>query len=339
MKRLLSSTILVLFVAAGLALAPDASAGLGPGPFNDNFQSTRIVANGTYVPVVFDIDCDGDEDIIWYGPGSAADYLWTITGTDPLEYTSSRLSISGRDYRPQIFGPASTEGCTALLWNSPSGQDHVWYPKVLARGATPAAAPTQIDSFPVTIDGDYLTAAIGDRSSSELNSIDVLLYGVGDDPEQILHETSRGVFELVEAPPIPSGYDSITTVELGGSENARLDSVVLLDDEGDDVIYEQYRGAVPAIGSPTPRTLTNQRPSGSQLIGPLFFEALGGLSINYGPGTATDDLIEYSTDTDMVSAPGSIRGNYIVESGVTTIVFHKPGSGADYLWVFPTDVR
>jgi hypothetical protein len=114
---------------------------------------------------------------------------------------------------------------------------------------------------------------------------------------------------------------------------------VFLDDQGTDQILESFftGGSLDAelseVVSPTIRDLTVQRASGQRLLGPILYAALLRAHINYGPGAGEDDLITYESGNDSVLADGSIRGTYVTGSGLTSVVYHQPGPGQDYLWI------
>ena len=57
-------------------------------------SSAAVEVNGTYEPVVTDVQGDGADDIMWYGPGNAADrwYRWT---SGRVQSVSSGITITG----------------------------------------------------------------------------------------------------------------------------------------------------------------------------------------------------------------------------------------------------
>jgi FG-GAP repeat len=120
--------ILVTAVAV-LASAIGASpASAAPEPtFNERFTSYPLTVNGTYVPLVGDLDCFADSDsefsIIWYAPGTAADSQWRSFDAGPsgLEYSSTSLSISG-SYEPFV-GDFDGNGCDDLAIGVPFEDD------------------------------------------------------------------------------------------------------------------------------------------------------------------------------------------------------------------------
>jgi hypothetical protein len=56
--------------------------------------------DGVYDPVVGDADDDGDDDILWYAPGTAADEVWEATGINtfvehPLDLDNTQVPLAG----------------------------------------------------------------------------------------------------------------------------------------------------------------------------------------------------------------------------------------------------
>ncbi len=91
-------------------------------------ESTPISVNGTYVPLVGDWDGDGCDDIFWYAPGAAQDYVWW--GAADGSFTSKPLSVNGT-YEPFVGIFSDVEGDEAgrddIFWYSPgAGAEFIW---------------------------------------------------------------------------------------------------------------------------------------------------------------------------------------------------------------------
>ena len=77
---------------------------------------------GTYIPVVLDLDDNGFDDILWYGPGSAPDSLWMFT---PDGHQSFPASVGG-NYTP-VVGDFDGNGYQDILWYAPgTATDVMW---------------------------------------------------------------------------------------------------------------------------------------------------------------------------------------------------------------------
>lgn len=106
---------------------------------------TSVPVGGTFEPFVADLDLDGRDDIFWYAPGAAKDYIWFFEGDGSV--TSVAVSVNGR-FQPI---PVTVDGINA----EPDHQGIVWY--------APGAAPDRwwmfsgrtFSSEPVSISGRY----------------------------------------------------------------------------------------------------------------------------------------------------------------------------------------
>lgn len=108
-------------------------------------QFTSAPVGGTFQPFVSDLDLDGHDDIFWYAPGAAKDYVWFFEGDGSV--TSVPVSVNG-SFRPL---PVTVDGINA----EPDHQGILWY--------APGAAPDRwwmftgrsFSSKPVSINGRY----------------------------------------------------------------------------------------------------------------------------------------------------------------------------------------
>ena len=173
-------------------------------------QATLSIT-GTYTPIIGDFDTDGCDDIVWYGVGSAHDYLWW---GGPTGFTSGvSVNVSG-SYRPVAIA-------NRIVWYSPLGTESMWegtgvrsapfavraFPQVSGTGYQPVAfpdagtgaveilwytpgagadsiwdipdlaAPSDHTVLPVSISGTYLTTT---------RLTDVVLHGPGSAPDQLM---------------------------------------------------------------------------------------------------------------------------------------------------------
>lgn len=95
--------------------------GYAGGPLS--FQSYDYVVNGRYTPVAGDFDGDNLDEILWYAPGPAADYLWNFTGYGT--YTTRPYTVNGV-YEP-VVGDYTGDNTDDILWYAPGAQlDPMW---------------------------------------------------------------------------------------------------------------------------------------------------------------------------------------------------------------------
>ncbi|WP_436794956.1 FG-GAP-like repeat-containing protein [Actinospongicola halichondriae] len=79
--------------------------------------------NGVYLPLVGDFDGDNTDDIFWYAPGPAADFVWN--GQTNGTFTSNARPVNGR-YEP-LVGDFDGDGTDDIFWYAPGpAADFVW---------------------------------------------------------------------------------------------------------------------------------------------------------------------------------------------------------------------
>ena len=94
------------------------------------FTSAPYRIDGTYRPIVGDLDADQLGDVFWYAPGPATDARWMRTGPQAsASFTSVADPVNG-SYAP-IVGDFGTPGTSAdassdVAWTTTSGTDQVW---------------------------------------------------------------------------------------------------------------------------------------------------------------------------------------------------------------------
>lgn len=144
-------------IRAGAIAGYDARVGSG------DFTVVGAKVNGTYQPLLGDFNGDDNDDILWYGPGSAADGLWY--GNDNGTFTSVLITVRGT-YEP-IVGDFNGDWRDDILWYGESSDpDSIWY----------ASRSGGFSSKPQTIGGHY-TPVVGEFTGDD--AYDVLWYTPG----------------------------------------------------------------------------------------------------------------------------------------------------------------
>jgi len=299
------------FLVSVVGVSP-AEAAPPPGSFNELFRSYPMTVNGSYTPLVGDLDCFADDEaefsILWYAPGPGADHQWRDFDAGPagLEHSSVPRTVNGT-YEPFV-GDFDANGCDDIFWYAPgAGADYVWY-GTAGRTFTVRSVTMTANRTPIVGDFDN---AIGD---------DIFWYGEGGGTESIwLGGPTLGIFTARTAPQV-GGVDFVT---LGFSDS------ILFYRPGPGADY-LWRGI--AAGDPSPEESLPTVIKGTYR--PINASGI----LLYGPGSAPDRFIyDIEPDGTPLTLPGTINGTFRTAAMPATsgpaIVFRAPGSAPDYLWV------
>ena len=69
---------------------------------NNGFTKVGLTITTNSVPVVGDFAGDEYDDILFYGRGAVADFLWTSVDTSAY-FSSKAVKISGTNYQPKVL--------------------------------------------------------------------------------------------------------------------------------------------------------------------------------------------------------------------------------------------
>jgi hypothetical protein len=123
---------------------------------------TSFTVNGRYRPVAANVDADPYDEILWYAPGTAADYRWDFRTNTAVG--STPLTVNG--YYTPLAGDFTADGTDDVFWYGPgTAPDFLW--DVDASGTHSSTAQT--------VNGTYLTA-VGSFGTDATD--DVFFYNV-----------------------------------------------------------------------------------------------------------------------------------------------------------------
>ena len=294
----LLSSVLVSATAGGAGAADP------PPTFNSFYESIPITVNGDYIPVfVGSCNVASEASILWYAPGPAPDYVWSITSVEPFEYESAAMPVNGT-YEP-IPGDFDGDGCDDILWYAPGGaQDHIWWGEL----------DGSFTSEPMTINGDYVPA-IGIFDEGEPQ--DIFWYAPGAGADYFWLGGGDRTFTSTPAPAVNGTYEMVAW---GNS--------ILFHRPGPatDYLWDNVDAGTGTYES-SPLEINGTYDPEMSVVGFLL----------HGAGTAPDFLMFDHEDGTPMTLSGTINGTYNddVRSLRTYFahVWHAPGAAPDYLWV------
>ena len=267
--------------------------------------------NGSYQPIVTDLDCDGHDDLLWYGPGAGRDVLWR--GGADRRFAPRSVSVSGHYIARS--GDFDGDGCGDVLWYAPdTDADFVWY------------GGPQVDSRQVVVDGRGYAPEVGDLDGDGAD--DVLWHAAGTERDVIWHGSPARRFA------------SRTITVLGAYDPVVAD---LEGDGADDIIWYAAGGSSDPVwfGRPGQRSepvrsstsvVGRYRPGAADVDGDGTDEVLW-----YSPGSATDVRWD-GAPPDHTSSTLVIDGDHLPLAGdfdgdgVDDIAWYGPGGLRDAVW-------
>ena len=151
------ATVLAAGVVLGSLLPGGTAHALEPPVDLWDETTSDLAVSGTYTPLVGDFGgaVAGRDDILWYAPGAATDYLWLSDGDRTFTKAALPTQVSGT-YTP-IVGDFAGNALDDVLWYAPgAAADYLW----TSLGGSFSASPE-------TISGTYLPAVLDDTAGKD----------------------------------------------------------------------------------------------------------------------------------------------------------------------------
>lgn len=278
------------------------------------FRRSRISVGGSYKPVVGDFAGDEGTDILWYAPGSGADYLWTST-LGGSTFASTTVSVGGA-FKPSVLLDFHDGQKDDIVWYDPTAAaDYLWH---FADDGSGARTSTKL------VMNRPMGVAVGDFDGNR--SSDLFLYGPSDASDPTWYFEDDGTYHA--------------DYSVNANEKTYIPTTVRQEVEDDVLLW--------ASGTPRERYFTGT-PGGS-----LWEETIRSMNwtgvpytMNYGAMIVVPDgpeILFSSNGTDapewyqfapashdvaagIVPVMGDFDGN-----GYLDIVWYGSGSKPDQLW-------
>jgi V8-like Glu-specific endopeptidase len=270
--------------------------------------------NGDYIPIPGDFDGDGYEDIIWYTPGSGADWIDWSLGTSKA-FSGERLGGLSGTYQP-IVGDFDGDRVSDVFWYGRGPiPDYIWW------GSRDGTFEEVEDS----VQGFYVTAA-GDLDGD--GDTDILWHAPGSD-QDFVSWFNKGQRTYTDEPFSVSSTYRPFIGDFNGDRRA-------------EIFWYRPGSTSHSIWY---FTASQQRSSMDVTMGGGFEPITGDFDgdgftdiVWYAPGTATDFITWGRADrTFPQQAFPTVNGTYRAFSGdfngdsASDIFWFKPGPGTDYL--------
>ena len=286
-----------------------------PAPWGPSSHETaQITVGGTYnPPLTGDFDGDNRDDVLWYGPGSAPDYVWF--GTSGGGFTARQITVGGT-YRPPVTGDFNGDGRSDVLWYGPGdAPDYLWF----------GQANRSFSGRNVGVGRAYDEVITGDFNGDRLD--DVVFYSHEDGFDYLWQGTIYGflgkrIWARGNYVPIAGDFDG---------------------DRRNDIFWygpgagADYLWFGDADGGFTGKNI-NREGTYVPLVGDFNGNRVEDI-LWYGAGDAHDAMWMGTTGRSFVARTLTVTGTYddpitgdFDGNGKTDVIWYGRGSAVDYLW-------
>ncbi|HSJ19326.1 MAG TPA: VCBS repeat-containing protein [Nocardioidaceae bacterium] len=276
---------------------------------------------------------DSRDELFYYAPGTAPDYL-TGFSFDGLYYyldVLGEFTVNG-SYKP-LVGDFDGDGYDEILWYAPgTTTDYMWN----------FTGNTTVSSVPYTVNGNYARPTVGDYTGDGVD--DVLWYAPGSGPDYLWDYNVGGSYVSV-----PRTINGVYLPVSGSFGNDATDDIFWYSPgTAPDYLWDYVPGTTQYTQQKYAVNGTNYRPVAVDMFG----DGPGNEDILwYAPGPTADFTWDFYLGT-RTSYPESISGDYLVAAGdflgdgIEDVVFdtydrtilwdHGPGVRTVVTWVWDT---
>ena len=270
------------------------------------------VQGGRFVPVASDLNGDGADDLLWYGPGAGVDEVWW---SELGGHRRAPIDLGG-DLIP-LAGDFDGDGNGDVFWYGPGTR-----PDRITVGGPDG--PTDV---PISVSGTGYHPAVGDFDGDGFD--DIFWYTPGAGADSVWYSTgTRG------------GFVSMPVSVFGTYEPVVVDTT---GDGADDIywyapgpVMDGFWPSVPGVRGFTPVPAVQVDGRFDPLVGDLDGDGLDEI-VWYAAGAAPDVRWE-SVTAPVQSTPMSINGTYaplvgdVDGDGIDDLIWYGHGGLPDSWW-------
>lgn len=277
---------------------------LGDNSGSEPITERAITASGN------DFDGDGNDDVFWYRPGKATDYVWYSNGES---FDRVRRNVTGQ-FTP-ISGDFNGDGRSDIFWyRAGNDVDYIWY----GEGRSFTSQRTQVLGTYTPISGDF------DGNGFD----DIFWYRPGAGADWIWYSNGTS-FDSVSAT-VTGRYTPIA----GDFDGNGIDDIFWYRPTKDLVDYIWY-GKGSGFVRATPQVSGTYEPVAGDFNGDgradIFWYGAGNAADYIATSTGTAFDWSSKNAVPILGTYRPVKGNFNGDA-YDDIMWYRPGTGADWIY-------